>query len=113
MNICAVIICAVSCFIPAVTNNFITDSFSDVRMVASISQDNAVIAALVTKPLFTKSDRDALMKKVAERLIEEYGYDRVTVTLDSDIYSAIELNIYNYNELDSKIKMRGTAYVSD
>lgn len=111
MNTIIGIICVATAFVPAVTNNTILESFSQVKLAASVAYNNELVVALVTKPIFTKSDRDSLMNQVAQMLMNEGGYTKVTVTLDSDIYSAIELNLYDYHKIIAKLKLRDNVCV--
>lgn len=51
----------------------------------AISGDS-IIVAVVADPIYLKSERELFMANLAKNVAQEYGFSRVIVSLDSDIY---------------------------
>lgn len=84
------IMSAIICAAASVTSvGGYVEGIDGVRSAVFASDGDTAVVAIISEPIFLKSERDALMKRVAESVGSEFGYARVIVSMDSDIYYLI------------------------
>ncbi|MGN0796077.1 MAG: hypothetical protein ACI4MT_03895 [Christensenellales bacterium] len=81
-----------------VTESKIIISDEKILQCAYVLKDGKAIAALITEPIFTSSERKELKSETEKELKSRLGVDEVLVTFSARIYAMIELG-KSYDEI--------------
>lgn len=86
MMILAGIICTVA---NTMSVGSYVESIESVRSAVCAQDGDTVMVAIISEPIFLKSDRDKLMESIAKKVADEFGFSRVIVSMDTDVYYLI------------------------
>lgn len=65
---------------------------------AYVTEKDRAIVAIITEPIFTKSERDALKKQTASKAKKQLGVEDVEITFSARAYAMIEFG-KSYDEV--------------
>lgn len=81
-----------------------------VKQSACLIDGETAVVAVLTKPIYTQSERSRLIKQIAQDVAEKFSLKSVTVTLDGDVFCKIELQTATVEGIQALLRQREGSY---